>query len=78
MNQGFVKYVIADFSKGLHQNFPLPAILPALFGSPAGRYEDTKGDKRSLKVTGNSAIQYSAYEFLLVFHAKYVFILHRF
>jgi len=33
---------------------------------------------RSQMVTGNSAIWYSAYKFLLAFHSNYVPILHRF
>jgi len=52
-------------------------------------YEDMKGDtkyriwvvwgrKGSVKVTENSAIRSSAYEFLLAFHINYVPVLHRF
>ena len=36
------------------------------------------GNQWSLQVTGNSAIQYSKYEFLLVLHSNYVPMLHRF
>jgi len=36
------------------------------------------GVYRSPKVTENSAIRQTAYEFLLAFHSKYVPILHRF
>jgi len=49
-------------------------------------YEDMKGDTTcqkcdglgSLKVTENSAIRQSAYEFLFAFHSNYVPILHHF
>jgi len=41
-------------------------------------FKQQKWPSRSLKVTGNGAIQLPSCDFLLVFHCNYVSILHRF
>jgi len=54
--------------------------IPNLKSRISTHYRDTKGDTNyggglaklgSFKVTGNSAIQWSTYQFLLAFHSNY-------